>query len=249
MPPNGAVRSRTRNVFTQTVPARTRGRRGRRARPSRCRGSPRGRSGSSSRARPPRLRPRRSGSVSTGPNTSRWTISLSFERGRDERRLVPEPAELGGPAAADDLVAGGACALDEARRRARGGRGGSAARPWWRRRVGRRGRARREAVEQLEERSAATGSSTSSRVPARQTCPASSYWPAALRAAASRSASAKTTSGPLPPSSAVNGTRFAAAAGCDQAPGLGRAGERDPADARDRRRAPRRLPRRSPGRR
>ena len=49
-------------------------------------------------------------------------------------------------------------------------------------------------------------------MPARQTCPASSYWPAALRAAASRSASAKTSSGPLPPSSPVNGTTFAAAA-------------------------------------
>ncbi len=49
-------------------------------------------------------------------------------------------------------------------------------------------------------------------MPARQTCPASSYIRAAVAAAASRSASAKTHSGPLPPSSAVNGTRFRAAA-------------------------------------
>ena len=49
-------------------------------------------------------------------------------------------------------------------------------------------------------------------MPARQTCPASSYWPAALAAAASRSASANTSSGPLPPSSPVKGTMFSAAA-------------------------------------
>src|ERR671912_744833 len=49
------------------------------------------------------------------------------------------------------------------------------------------------------------------RVPARHTWPPSSYWPAAFAAAASRSASSKTTRGPLPPSSAVNGTRFFAA--------------------------------------
>ena len=42
--------------------------------------------------------------------------------------------------------------------------------------------------------------------------PESSYWSAAFCAAASRSASAKTSSGPLPPSSAVKGTRFCAAA-------------------------------------
>ena len=53
---------------------------------------------------------------------------------------------------------------------------------------------------------------TSSRVPARHTWPESSYWPAALRAAASRSASSNTISGPLPPSSPVNGTRLRAAA-------------------------------------
>ncbi len=49
-------------------------------------------------------------------------------------------------------------------------------------------------------------------MPARQTCPASSYWPAAFAAAASRSASANTSSGPLPPSSPVKGTMFFAAA-------------------------------------
>src|SRR5262249_40322475 len=87
-------------------------------------------------------------------------------------------------------------------------------------------------------------SSTRSRVPARQTWPASSYWPAALRAAASRSASAKTMNGPFPPSSAVKGTRFRAAATPiarphSGEPGLGRAGEGDPPDARvrDERRA------------
>ena len=41
--------------------------------------------------------------------------------------------------------------------------------------------------------------------------PESSYWSAAFWAAASRSASANTRSGPLPPSSAVKGTRFRAA--------------------------------------
>ena len=49
-------------------------------------------------------------------------------------------------------------------------------------------------------------------MPARQTWPASSNWPAAFRAAASRSQSSKTSSGPLPPSSPVNGTMFRAAA-------------------------------------
>ena len=50
------------------------------------------------------------------------------------------------------------------------------------------------------------------RVPERQTWPPSSYWPAAFSAAASRSASSNTISGFFPPSSAVNGTRFWAAA-------------------------------------
>ena len=49
-------------------------------------------------------------------------------------------------------------------------------------------------------------------MPAMQFWPESSYWSAAFCAAASRSASAKTTKGPLPPSSAVKGTRFRAAA-------------------------------------
>ena len=69
-----------------------------------------------------------------------------------------------------------------------------------------------------------TDSSTSMRVPARHTWPASSNWPAAFVAAASRSASANTISGPLPPSSAVNGTMLRAAAPPIGA-GLGRAGE------------------------
>src|SRR3954452_3264057 len=92
--------------------------------------------------------------------------------------------------------------------------------------------------------SGSTASSTTSRVPERQTWPASSYWPAALRAAASRSASAKTTNGFLPPSSAVNGTMLLAAAapmwrggaggagGAEGAARAGRAGERDAADQR-----------------
>ena len=49
-------------------------------------------------------------------------------------------------------------------------------------------------------------------MPARHTWPESSYCPAAFAAAASRSASANTISGPFPPSSAVNGTMFSAAA-------------------------------------
>ncbi len=61
-------------------------------------------------------------------------------------------------------------------------------------------------------KSPATLSSTSRRVPDRQTWPASSYWPAALRAAASRSASANTMNGFFPPSSAVKGTMLRAVA-------------------------------------
>ena len=53
--------------------------------------------------------------VRTGPNTSRWTISLSFDRGITSGRLVEEAAALGGLASADDLVAVRAGALDEAR--------------------------------------------------------------------------------------------------------------------------------------
>ncbi len=64
----------------------------------------------------------------------------------------------------------------------------------------------------MRRNSSRTRASTSSRVPARHTWPLSSNWPAALRAAASRLQSAKTTNGPLPPSSAVNGTMFFAAA-------------------------------------
>ena len=52
--------------------------------------------------------------MSTGPKTSRCTISLSFERGTDERRLVEEAAALGRAAAAHDLVAVRPRALDEA---------------------------------------------------------------------------------------------------------------------------------------
>ena len=87
-------------------------------------------------------------------------------------------------------------------------------------------------VEALEELARARDSSTSSRVPDRQTWPASSYWPAALRAAASRSASAKTRNGFLPPSSAVNGTMLRAAAAPMRRAGLGRAGERHAPDQR-----------------
>ena len=97
-------------------------------------------------------------------------------------------------------------------RRARGGRGGSAASPSCRRRAGRRGRARRRSGGRARGTASATDSCTSSRVPARQTWPASSYWPAAFRAAASRSQSSNTSSGPLPPSSPVKGTMFCAAA-------------------------------------
>ena len=87
-------------------------------------------------------------------------------------------------------------------------------------------------AEALEERVVRPTASTSSRVPARQTWPASSYMRAAVVAAASRSASAKTTSGPLPPSSAVNGTRFARRGDADRAAGLRRAGEADAPHAR-----------------
>ena len=55
---------------------------------------------------------------------------------------------------------------------------------------------------------------------------------AAFSAARSRSASAKTTKGPLPPSSAVKGTRFVRRGDADEPPGLGRAGEGDPPNAR-----------------
>jgi hypothetical protein len=64
--------------------------------------------------------------VSTGPNTSRWTISLSFDAGSTS------VGSYHSPSAADDPVAGRASAVDEARharevigvdhRRDRGGR-------------------------------------------------------------------------------------------------------------------------------
>ena len=60
--------------------------------------------------------------------------------------------------------------------------------------------------------SSATAASTSSRVPARQTCPALSYCPTALSTARSRSASANTSSGDLPPSSSDTGVSWAPAA-------------------------------------
>ena len=186
---------------------------------------------SSWRARRPRPRRAKVWKVSTGPNTSRWTISESLERGSISVGSYAEPAELGPAAAADDAVAVCPRALDEAldpgevvgvdQRRDGGVVGARVAQHVG---VG-------VAVEPLEERRPRSTPATSSRVPARHTWPASSYWPAAFAAAASMSASANTISGPLPPSSAVNGTRFAAAAATDQPAGLGRAGEADPAHA------------------
>ena len=113
----------------------------------------------------------------------------------------------------------------------------------------RRARARRRSGGRARGTARARDSWTRSRVPARHTWPASSYWPAALRAAASRSQSSKTSSGPLPPSSPVNGTMLLRRGDADVARRLRRAGERDAAARRGARRAPRRSPRRSPARR
>src|SRR5262245_36552427 len=68
-------------------------------------------------------------------------------------------------------------------------------------------RSRKRAVN-----SPAMGSSISSRVPARHTCPALSYCPTACVTAKSRSASANTSSGDLPPSSRDTGVSCAPAA-------------------------------------
>ena len=50
------------------------------------------------------------------------------------------------------------------------------------------------------------------RVPERQTWPAFMYWATTVDAAASRSASSRTTNGDLPPSSKLTGVRLSAAA-------------------------------------
>ena len=70
--------------------------------------------------------------------------------------------------------------------------------------------------------------STISLVPARHTWPPSSYIRAARAAASSRSASSKTRSGPLPPSSPVKGTGVIGRLGpADRACGVRRSGKRD----------------------
>ena len=182
-----------------------RGRPGRRGPASPCRRSPRGRTRSSWPARSPRPRRRTSGRSAPGrtPRAARSRRRCRAARSASARR----PARRR-PAAAQDLVALGARPVDEAldarqvvgvdHRRDRG----------CGRRAGRRARARRRPHGSAPGTRRRRDSCTSRRVPARHTWPASSYCPAALRAAASRSASANTISGPLPPSSAVNGTRL-----------------------------------------
>ena len=139
-------------------------------------------------------------------------------RGLDQRRLVPEARRGGRPA---DLRA--APAERRSRRRprgrarrsprpGRGGRDGSAARSSSRGRAGRRARAVDLGAEALHElvgdlvgdEQAGAGEADLAGVVVHLRARAS--------AASSRSASAKTSSGPLPPSSPVNGTRFEAAA-------------------------------------
>ena len=51
--------------------------------------------------------------MSTGPKTSRWTISDSFERGTTSVGSYQSPPSSAAPAAADDLVAVRTCPLDE----------------------------------------------------------------------------------------------------------------------------------------
>ena len=181
-PPNGAVRSRTRNVLTQTVPART-------ARPTRSarscgagvddrrqavaggvgeldRLAPRRRtSGTSAPGRTPRAARSRSrcdrGSTSVG----------SYQRPPHVRRLPPRT--ISSPFA-----------------RARSTKPSTRARwsGWISGRDGGRVVARVAQHVRVDDRRGTapgsgrrTDSSTSSRVPARHTWPASSYWPAALR--------------------------------------------------------------------
>ena len=74
------------------------------------------------------------------------------------------------------------------------------------------------ALEKRAVNSPAMGSSISSRVPARHTCPALSYWPTACVTARSRSASANTSSGDLPPSSSDTGVSCAPAAAATRRP-------------------------------
>ena len=134
------------------------------------------------------------------------------------------------------------------RRRGRSARDGSAASPSCRRSAGRPARARPQSGGRAPGTARRRTPATRIRVPARQTWPASSNWPAAFRAAASRSQSSNTSSGPLPPSSAGERDDVLRRRDADVPGRLRRAGERDAADARAARRARPRSPRRSPAR-
>ena len=143
-----------------------------------------------------------------------------------------ERAEACGPAAQHRLGAVGEGPLDEPVHPVRSGRGGSAGRsasPV-------AGVADRESPggepSTRANSSSATSACTSRRVPARHTCPALTNWPAMVRAAASRSASAKTRKGDLPPSSKLTGVRLGARRRRSSRAVARRAGEADAVDAR-----------------
>ena len=219
MPPNGAVRSRTRKALTQVVPARS-------ARPTRsARAADRVQTIAESPYSVELASSTRLGLVGEGLEGQHRAEDLSLDDlgvvrgGLDQGRLVEEsaePADLGAAPAADDPVAALAGALDEAldagevvgvdQRRDR------------RLRVARIAEhvAVDRSVEALEEgaRRPAPRPATGSR----RGTPGRSRRTSSRRAlaASSRSASSKTSSGPLPPSSPVNGTRLPAAARADR---------------------------------
>ncbi len=177
-------------------------------------------------------------SVSTGPKTSRWTISLSFDAG--------------------SISVGSTCSVSPTRCPPR-----TMWSPCWRARstnpldprhvvgVDHRGDRRRRVAAVAEHVAvdggveAARGTRRGPRPRRAAGCrrgrpdPSRRTGRRPSAAAASRSASANTISGPLPPSSAVNGTMFSAAARPMMPGRLGRPGEADPLDPRvaDERRA------------
>ena len=182
----------------------------RRARRCRCTRAPRARTRSSWRARSPRPRPRTSGTSAPGrrPRAARSPSRSSAARRASARTGGRPSSERRPPRTISSPAARARSTKPSTRARWSGWISGdivvasSRGSPSTWASV-KRWKSSRNASE--------TAASTSSRVPARQTWPESSYCPAALRAAASRSQSAKTISGPLPPSSPVNGTRLRAA--------------------------------------
>ena len=235
-------------MLTQTVPARTAGRPGRRAPRSRCRRSPTGRRRSSWRGDRLLL-------VGEGLERQHRPEHLALDdlgvvgARLDQRRLVEQRPPPARAAAADDRSPFARARSTNPSTRARwsGWMSGEIGRPVVARiaqhvRVDVAVEALQEVVARPTPRRAAgcrPGRPGRRRRTGRRPC----------GGRGSRSASANTISGPLPPSSAVNGTRLRGRRDADQAARLGRAGEATRGAGRDGRRARRRPPRRCPGRR